>query len=423
MVLQIPPSSITNSGLGVNLGTADSIYVVDNIIVASTTTTGISGTGSNHQANIYGSVFGTIGLSLGDSATSDSGQRVYIGTGGNVGGTLVGVNINGFGSRVENHGEIQGTSNGLIFSGTGGAGSRLFNYGVIDGGDNGVSRGLASNTNSLVINNFGTITAEFFAFNSNGANAVEKIYNRGTMTGDIALGLGNDTFDGRGGVTNGLINGGDGNDTFVLGAGAEEVTGGAGIDLLDFHFGGAVRVALDGSFDTAGAAAGDLYSAIENVIGSTLGGDTLVGSSAANMLSGLGGIDNLAGGSGNDRLIGGYAKDRLSGGAGNDVFVFNLRSEGGDLISDFSSNVTGNNDSIQIKASAFGGDLVAGALAAAKFYTSGTNVAHDGDDRFIFRNTDKTLWFDANGSAAGAAVLVADLQASANLTALDIILV
>lgn len=421
MALQIIATNTTNAGVGANLGTADSIYVVRNTIVASTGSVGISGIGSGHQATIYGSVFGSFGLSLGDSATLDSNQRVYIGEGATVGGTSAGVRLSGFGSRVENHGEIQGTTNGLIFSGTGATGSRLFNYGTIDGGDNGISRGAATSTETIEINNFGTITAEFEAFDSNGANAIERIYNRGTITGDIDLGLGNDLYDGRGGVLNGTVLGGDGDDSFVLGAGAEEISGGNGADLLDFRHSAAVRVALDGSFDNGGAAAGDFYFGIENIIGSTLGADILVGDAQANKLLGLGGVDIIAGGLGNDTITGGFSADKVSGGVGNDAFIFNLRGEVGDAISDF-SNLAGNNDTLFIKAATFGGSLAIGFLAATKFQTRADNLAQDLDDRFIFRTTDKTLWFDVNGSAAGGAIMVADLQATATMTASDIYL-
>jgi hypothetical protein len=50
------------------------------------------------------------------------------------------------------------------------------------------------------------------------------------------------------------------------------------------------------------------------------------------------------------------------------------------------------------------------------------NLAQDADDRFVFRTTDATLWFDSNGSAAGGLTLVADLQAGATVTSADILL-
>ena len=92
------------------------------------------------------------------------------------------------------------------------------------------------------------------------------------------------------------------------------------------------------------------------------------------------------------------------------------------MISDF-LGVAGNNDSFQISAAGFGGGLVAGALAAGQFQTRADNLAQDGDDRFIFRTTDQTLWFDANGNLAGGLLMVADLQSGAVVTAGDILLI
>jgi hypothetical protein len=60
------------------------------------------------------------------------------------------------------------------------------------------------------------------------------------------------------------------------------------------------------------------------------------------------------------------------------------------------------------------------ALAATQFRARGDNLAQDADDRFIFRTTDASLWFDADGKGSAAAEMIADLQAGAVLTAADI---
>ncbi len=153
-----------------------------------------------------------------------------------------------------------------------------------------------------------------------------------------------------------------------------------------------------------------------------LGADLLRGDRFAKSLTGLGGRDSLDGASGADTLRGGNGADVLTGGLGNDLFGYFTLSETGDTITDF-SNVGGNDDQFVITASAFGGGLVAGALAAAQFQIRSDNVAQDADDRFIFRTTDQTLWFDDDGTGASAARMLADLQASAVLTAADILLV
>ena len=114
-------------------------------------------------------------------------------------------------------------------------------------------------------------------------------------------------------------------------------------------------------------------------------------------------------------------KDSLSGGIGNDQFFFYGTSEAGDLVNDF-TNAAGNNDVFYFKGSAFGA-LPLGALAASAFQARADNLAQDANDRFIFRTTDKTLWFDSNGNTAGGLTMIADLQSTApTLTAADIFL-
>jgi Ca2+-binding RTX toxin-like protein len=202
---------------------------------------------------------------------------------------------------------------------------------------------------------------------------------------------------------------------------AEVFDGGDGLDSLDFRFGPAVTVALDGSFENEGAGLGDIYVAFERVTGSVQG-DVIRGDAQANQLLGQAGADVIDGAAGADLIRGGAGEDVLTGGLGNDIFRFQTLTECGDVITDF-LNLAGDNDKFQILASTFGGGLVAGALAATQFQSRADNVAQDADDRFIFRTTDRSLWFDADGNGAGAAILVADLQAGAVVTAADIQLI
>ena len=92
------------------------------------------------------------------------------------------------------------------------------------------------------------------------------------------------------------------------------------------------------------------------------------------------------------------------------------------MIGDF-LGVSGNNDRLVFWAPAFGGGLVPGALPAAQFQSRADNLAQDADDRFIFRTTDQTIWFDDDGNAGHAPVLIADLQAGATVTSADIFIV
>lgn len=208
-------------------------------------------------------------------------------------------------------------------------------------------------------------------------------------------------------------------------AGFENVTGGAGNDKIAGHAGANV---LDGG------AGHDVLSGFggNDLLRGNTGNDALYGNTGADQVLGGTGNDTLRGGDQNDTLYGeagddlcqgGAGIDTLSGGSGNDRFEFRSPAEiatGVDVITDFSTGV-GNHDRIWISAG-FGPGLPVGALAASRFQSRADNLAQDADDRFIFRTTDKSLWFDANGSAAGGLVLVADLQASAWLTAADILI-
>ena len=66
---------------------------------------------------------------------------------------------------------------------------------------------------------------------------------------------------------------------------------------------------------------------------------------------------------------------------------------------------------------------MAGVLSGAFFQSRADNVAQDADDRFIFNPTSRTVWFDADGSGAQGPVLVATLQALADFTAADVLVI
>lgn len=334
------------------------------------------------------------------------------------------------------------TGAGVVFSSTTGGG-RLANHGSIESfQDYGVRLdGVTLGQALIQVINRGSITG--FDGSYHGSVNADRLVNRGQMDGnvlmgdgidtlnnrmgeidgDVILGAGDDLLDNRGGLVTGTVFGEAGNDR--LGASetwSDIFDGGAGIDTIDYRFGGAVVVALDASFDNAKAAINDALVAVENIFGSRTGADLLRGSNSANLLRGEGGADTLDGAAGADVLIGGRGVDVVTGGLGNDSFAFQNLNQFGDTITDF-ANVAGNNDLFQITASGFGGGLVAGALAASQFRSRTDNLAQDADDRFIFRTTDHTLWFDADGSGVVVAMMVADLQAGATVMAADILLV
>lgn len=232
-------------------------------------------------------------------------------------------------------------------------------------------------------------------------------------------GAGNDTV--YGGNGNDVLRGETGNDVMHGNAGADYMDGGTGVDSVSYAFdSAAVWTSIHSSPSSlirTGAAIGDTYVSIENLFGTAVGNDILEGSIGNNELRGFNGNDRLEGAEGNDTLIGGNGADSLVGGTGSDRFRYDNVSERGDQILNFDAS-----DYFFFKGSAFG-TLPIGALDATRFRSGKSNAAGDADDRFIYRATDDTLWFDLDGTGAGATVLIADISNDFVLTAADIFIV
>lgn len=459
MPTQIVWISSNQTGVRVPLVGTDDAYVAAGTFLGSINDAAIRSTTSSHVVTVMGGVYGgTYGIDLGGIGTN--GNSVIVGAGGSVVGYTKGVRIESDSARLVNYGLIEGDE-GVYLSGTS---ATLVNHGSIASSLRGIAVEMVQANGSITpvrLTNFGDITSTGVAYDGDGQNTdifrnfgkitgevrtyagddvvlnrgviagslslsagLDRVDNsRGQIEGDVSLGAGDDIYLGKHGIVTSIVFGEEGNDTLV-GNALEEDTfdGGIGTDTLDFRKGPAAIVALDGSFDNDGAAFGDSYTGFEEVMGSTTGADLLRGDGLANSLIGFGGKDTLDGASGADTLRGGNGVDSLTGGGGNDQFRYQALSEMGDTITDF-SNVGGNDDQFVLTALAFGGGLVAGALAATQFQIRADNAAQDADDRFIFRTTDQTLWFDADGTGSSAARMLADLQASAVLTAADILLV
>jgi Ca2+-binding RTX toxin-like protein len=144
---------------------------------------------------------------------------------------------------------------------------------------------------------------------------------------------GNDTIFGRDGAD--MLDGGSGNDFLIGGAGVDSFNGGTGTDRVQYQdFSTGFRIDLLSSGTNTGAAAGETYSSIENLLGSG-GNDLLLGDNNSNDLFGFNGNDTLRGGVGNDSLNGGADNDVLAGDSGVDRFVFNGVTFGDDTITDY----------------------------------------------------------------------------------------
>ncbi len=138
---------------------------------------------------------------------------------------------------------------------------------------------------------------------------------------------------------------------------------------------------------------------------------TLDGEGGNDSLVGSDGDDILLGGAGYDTLIGGKGVDTLTGGEGPDVFRYNNRHQGGDIITDFSAI----DDQILIRAEGFGGHLTAGYPISPEQFTLEMS-AGDESDRFIYNNSSGELYFDRDGSGSQSQQLLATLTGAPSIS-------
>lgn len=206
------------------------------------------------------------------------------------------------------------------------------------------------------------------------------------------------------------VYGGADNDRIFAHAGVTLIDGGSGTDTLQAAgplVAGTTgfQIDLTGVFDQLGTAAvltrlGADLSGIENVTGGT-GGDFITGDGLVNV---------LRGDAGNDTLVSGLGADVLFGGTGADVFLFAGPTNGADQVRDFVNGV----DKMVFLDGAFG-DIVA-ANFGNRFEINATGTIVGG--AFAQLMVDNAgagfgqVFFDADGTGAAAAVLLATLTAT-----------
>ncbi len=266
-----------------------------------------------------------------------------------------------------------------------------------------------------------TLGAGFEHITLTGTSAINVT---GNELGNFAIGnSGANFFNLRTG--NDTIHGGGGNDRIDLSRfgtasyGDEVIDGGAGFDVVSFHTGSgalsavvadlAAGTATGGGQDGAGSAS---LTSIEWVVGTDAFGDRLSGSAAAERFEGRGGNDTLSGMGGNDTLI---------GEAGQDTFAFASAPGGGnvDLVADFVSGT----DKLSFDTAAFTAIGAPGnfPFGDARFVAGNTTSGIDPTDRIVYNTTTGNLYYDADGSGAGASVLVATLQGAPRIFSDDIV--
>jgi len=227
-------------------------------------------------------------------------------------------------------------------------------------------------------------------------------------------------FNPRGGDD--TIQGGGGNDWVRMGGGSvpgygtKVIDGGSGVDTLEWGAFAKSAIVVDlaagtlrGGDDGTGSAS---LTSIETVIGADGFDDRISGAAAA---------ESLLGGTGNDTLDGRGGNDSLTGGAGADTFVFDTPPGTGnvDQVTDFvSASDHLSFDNAVFTALGANGNFAAGdaRFAAGAGFTSG----HDASDRVVYDTSTGNLYYDADGSGAGASQLVATIQGHPAVAATDI---
>ena len=431
-MVEITAISVTQAGTVWSVPEGDTLFVGRDILIRST--------GANTVLCDSGgtvSIGGVISSTFSD-AIQISGNNNIIENRSIVMAADDGISFFGVNNIVTNSGSIFGNW-GLFFNSNGvenGGSTTVTNSGSITGVVAAISHNL--NQDITITNSGSIISGTTTAILSVSTASSMTLVNSGHIVGFVFMGPDDDRYDGRGGDVLGGVNGDGGDDTFIAGAAAERFFGGLDTDTLIFNGVGRVTVALNNAVAGTGAAAGDFYSAIENVTGTVTGADILRGSAVGNDLDGRGGADvliglggsdalyggagadTLLGGAGVDYLYGGSSVDVLTGGAGSDQYYCRFLASAGDRITDF-GNGAGNEDTIFVRDTVVAGSgLSDGALTAGRFITRIDNLAQDANDRFIFRTTDRTLWYDANGNATGGRTMLFDLQAGATINANDI---
>ncbi|NBZ86143.1 hypothetical protein [Stagnihabitans tardus] len=258
-------------------------------------------------------------------------------------------------------------------------------------GDGGDTIDGGAGIDGVVYYGAGNVTANL----ATGSLSVAGVVSQLTAVEMVATGGGADRF-----VGDALENAatlGEGADTAQGGSGADYLYGGGGNDNLQGQDDGDLLYGDTGDDLLNGGAGNDF------LIGA-VGADRLIGAAGNDLLNGNEGNDQLEGGGGNDILAGGEGADVLTGGSGADVFRFDWTTEGGDEVADFTTGL----DRVELAANGFEA-LVPGLLQAAAFQSGTSDLALSLDVRVYFETDTGILRYDADGSGAGLAVVLATL--------------
>ncbi|HEX2552891.1 MAG TPA: M10 family metallopeptidase C-terminal domain-containing protein [Microvirga sp.] len=311
----------------VDLANGDYAYVLSTrtVLAAGAGAVGISGLGGN-RVEIYGNVFSTYSTGVllsADGAPPDGYNSVAIGNTGIVSAHSYGIQIFGEGNVIFNEGTVRSFEADGIYL-TGGGNEVVTSGQVLASGSGIIAKGSANH-----IVNSGQITAAREAILVEGRD--NRIVNTGTVTATGGAGSHGISVISEAGATNSVVNTGS-----IL-AGVIGLIGGAGSERVVNSGSITGNVVLGAGRDTFNGSEG-------LIVGRVWGGegaDRLIGGRSDDVLLGGEGNDDLRGGDGEDVLAGGTGNNLMSGGSGEDMFVFSALGDtvARSSITDFSSGV------------------------------------------------------------------------------------
>ena len=330
----------------------------------------IDGAGGTNTLSYTNAAYSeTVDLSKGtasNAAGTDSITNVQIVIGSNHGDSMVaGAGtlelIGGSGNDTFS----PGTANGTVTIDGGGGYNTLDLSGVAGAVSVDLSAGTVSGGTSLSVSNVEHVI---------GSNYADTL--RADNLGDwLQAGNGNASL--LGGTGNDLLQGGAGNVTFSGGGGNDTIIGGSGDNTLTFaaDTAGAVQVNLQAGTVT-GAYGNETVSGIQHVIGSSVGGDQLTGTTGTQSLTGL---------AGNDTFDGGGASGITIAGAGiNNTLTFANDTAGAVQVNLQAGTVTGGYGTETVSGiqrvigSSVGGDQLTGTTGTQSLTGLAGNDTFDG---------------------------------------------
>jgi Ca2+-binding RTX toxin-like protein len=249
---------------------------------------------------------------------------------------LTGTAINGSGNALDNL--IVGNAANNALNG-------LAGNDTLDGGAGADTLTGGSGSDTYVVDDIGDVVVEVAGGGSDTIQASIS-YTLGTSQENLTL-TGSADLNGTGNTQDNVIVGNAGNNLLDGGGGGSDtLQGGLGNDSYVIDSAGDVVVEAAGEgIDTVVTTVSittPLFDNVENLTAGGAGNRTLTGNGLDNVLTGNAGNNTLLGLDGNDTLVGNAGADTVNGGLGNDTYVFG-RGHGADSVTDVDSTA-GNHD-------------------------------------------------------------------------------